>query len=59
MRDADIGTIPPVEATHTEEAYMAAFFDRWLSGRDNHLLDDPSPEYPDMDFITPKPSGGG
>jgi dienelactone hydrolase len=46
-----IGTIDPARAVRGEEAYLSAFFDRWLRGRDNHLLDGPSPRYPDFVFV--------
>ena len=47
----DIGTIEPARTVVAEEAYVSAFFDRWLRGRDNHLLDGPSPRYPEFTFI--------
>src|SRR4051794_40109366 len=46
-----IGTIDLTRAVHTEETYAAAFFDRWLRGRDGHVLDGPSPSFPDVTFI--------
>jgi dienelactone hydrolase len=51
VRTQDIGTIDPAVAIRTEKAYVSAFFDRWLRGRDNHLLDGPSPAYPAMKFV--------
>jgi hypothetical protein len=47
----DIGTIDPARAVPAEEAYLSAFFDRWLRGHDNHLLDGPSPRYPEFTFV--------
>ncbi|WP_398947619.1 alpha/beta hydrolase family protein [Streptomyces sp. BK340] len=47
----DIGTIDPATAVRTDEAYVSAFFDRWLRGRHDHLLDAPSPRYPAMEFV--------
>ena len=47
----DIGTIDPTRTIPAEEAYIAAFFGRWLRGHDNHLLDGPSPRYPDFTFV--------
>jgi dienelactone hydrolase len=47
---ADIGSIPPGVAIQHQSAYLAAFFDRFLLGRDNHLLDGPSAAYPWMAF---------
>ncbi|GAA3923822.1 lipase [Actinomadura viridis] len=44
-----IGTIPPERAIAAERAYVASFFDRWLRGRDDRLLDGPSARFPEMD----------
>ncbi|MFF5263663.1 alpha/beta hydrolase family protein [Actinomadura viridis] len=44
-----IGTIPPERAIAAERAYVASFFDRWLRGRDDGLLDGPSARFPEMD----------
>jgi hypothetical protein len=46
-----IGTIDPARAVAGEEAYISAFFDRWLRGHDNHLFDAPSPRYPEFTFV--------
>jgi len=48
---AKIGSIAPDRAVAAEEAYISAFFDRWLRGRDTHLLDGPSPDHPEMRFV--------
>lgn len=49
---ANIGDIPPAEAVPADRAYLAAFFDRWLRGRDDDgLLDGPSARYPRMTFF--------
>jgi hypothetical protein len=45
-----IGTVDPATTVRAEEAYLAAFFDRWLLGRENHLLDGPSSAYPEFTF---------
>jgi dienelactone hydrolase len=51
-REDDIGTIrPPARALAAQETYLAAFFDRWLRGHDNHLLDGPSPRWPELRFV--------
>jgi dienelactone hydrolase len=51
-RTDDIGDIDPARALAAQETYLAAFFDRFLRGRhDNHLLDGPSPRWPDMVFV--------
>jgi hypothetical protein len=47
----DIGSIDPARAVHTEETFVAAFFDRWLRGGDGHVLDGPSPNLPDVTFV--------
>ncbi|MFI9649304.1 alpha/beta hydrolase family protein [Streptomyces sp. NPDC052040] len=51
VQTADLGTIDPATAIRTNEAYTAAYFDRWLRGRHSHLLDGPSAEYPAMEFV--------
>jgi predicted dienelactone hydrolase len=45
-----VGTINPKTAVTDERAYIQAFFDRYLRGHDNHLLDGPSPRFPDISF---------
>jgi predicted dienelactone hydrolase len=47
---ATIGTIAPKTAVTDERVYIRAFFDKYLRHRDNHLLDGPSPRYPDIQF---------
>jgi dienelactone hydrolase len=46
-----VGNIDLTRATHTEETFVAAFFDRWLRGRNGHVLDGPSPAFPNVTFI--------
>jgi dienelactone hydrolase len=46
-----VGTIDLTRAVHTEQTLVAAFFDKWLRGRDGHVLDGPSPAFPDVTFI--------
>ena len=46
-----IGTIDPDRAIAAQRAYLAAFFDRHLRHRHRHLLDGPSPQYPEIDFV--------
>jgi dienelactone hydrolase len=46
-----IGRIDVTRAVHTEQTLVAAFFDRWLRGRDGHVLDGPSRRLPDVTFI--------
>jgi dienelactone hydrolase len=47
----DTGWIDPARAVTAERAYLAAFFDHELRGRDGGLLDRPSPEYPEVTFV--------
>lgn len=47
----EIGTVSPAGAVRAEQAYLAAFFGRFLRGQDNHLLDGPSPRYPEFAFV--------
>lgn len=46
-----IGTVEPERAVAAQRAYVTSFFDRWLRGRDDHLLDGPSPGYPEVVFV--------
>jgi predicted dienelactone hydrolase len=45
-----IGTIDPDTAVTDERVYIRAFFDKYLRDRDSHLLDGPSPRFPDIQF---------
>lgn len=45
-----MGTIDPDRSIAAQRAYIRAFFDRTLRGRDSHLLDGPSAEYPEANF---------
>ncbi|PWI45841.1 hydrolase [Streptomyces sp. ICBB 8177] len=45
-----VGTAGPARAVAAQEAYLTAFFDRWLRGRDSTLLDGPSPCHPQIRF---------
>lgn len=48
----NIGTIAPRRAIAAEQAYLAAFFDRRLRGRDDDgLLDGPSARFPEARFF--------
>ena len=40
--------LPPAEATQIVRAYLLSFFNKFLSGEDDHLLDGPSPAYPEV-----------
>jgi dienelactone hydrolase len=46
-----IGTIDPERSIAAQRAYVAAFFDLHLRHRDDHLLDGPSPAYPEIEFV--------
>ncbi|HEV7935231.1 MAG TPA: hypothetical protein VGP70_23330 [Actinomadura sp.] len=46
-----IGTTEPVRAVVAVRAYVTSFFDRRLRHRDHHLLDGPSPRYPEVTFV--------
>jgi predicted dienelactone hydrolase len=43
---AAIGTVDPHRAVAADRALVASFFDRFLKGRDNHLLDGGASRYP-------------
>ncbi|GGQ66006.1 alpha/beta hydrolase family protein [Kitasatospora griseola] len=44
----DIGEVRPDRAVLATRTYVASFFDRWLRGHDDHLLDGPSASFPEM-----------
>ena len=46
-----IGTIDPDRSIAAQRAYIAAFFDLHVRHRDTHLLDGPSPAFPEVQFI--------
>jgi dienelactone hydrolase len=45
------GTIDPARGLQISNAYLLAFFDRYLKGNDNRLLDGPSASFPEVQFI--------
>ena len=45
-----IGSINPARAEAITNAYLLAFFDRYLKGDDLGLLNGPSPDYPEVQF---------
>jgi dienelactone hydrolase len=47
----DLGPVKPSQAVSAEEAYVGAFFGRWLRGQASSLLDGPSPRYPQIAFV--------
>ncbi|MEV0375025.1 lipase [Streptomyces sp. NPDC050636] len=50
-REQYIGTVDPERSTAAQRAYVTAFFDQHLRGRPQHLLDGPSPSYPEVSFV--------
>lgn len=46
-----VGTVGSDRAVAAVRAYVTSFFDRWLRGRDDHLLDGPSRRHPDVAFV--------
>lgn len=48
--EKQLGTVDPSRAVAAQRAYATSFFDRWLRGKDDHLLDEPSAQYPEVEF---------
>ncbi|MGW7077418.1 hypothetical protein [Streptomyces sp. NPDC054866] len=48
--EKNMGTVDPGRAVAAERVYATSFFDRWLRGQDNHLLDGPSGKFPEVEF---------
>ena len=46
-----IGSVAPERIVASQRAYLAAFFDQHLRGENWELLDGPSPDHPDVDFV--------
>jgi Platelet-activating factor acetylhydrolase, isoform II len=46
-----IGTIDPDRSIAAQRAHVAALFDLHLRHRDEDLLDGPSPQYPEIEFV--------
>jgi len=46
-----IGTLDPAEALRIQQTYPLAFFDLHLRHRPSKLLDGPSPDFPDVQFL--------
>ncbi|GLW74102.1 esterase [Kitasatospora phosalacinea] len=47
---SEVGDLPPARTEAATRAYVASFFDRWLRGHDDHLLDGPSARFPEMTY---------
>ncbi|WP_240437943.1 hypothetical protein [Streptomyces alfalfae] len=45
-----LGKVDPARAVAAQRAHVGSFFDRWLKGTDDGLLDAPSQRYPEVDF---------
>lgn len=48
-----LGTINGVRGTQITRAYVGAFMDRYLKGKNSKLLDTPSPDFPQVEKLTP------
>ncbi|KAF2161898.1 hypothetical protein M409DRAFT_58678 [Zasmidium cellare ATCC 36951] len=49
--EAIVGTIPGLRARDVVSEYVAAFMGKWLKGEDGGLLDGPSGEFPEVEFV--------
>jgi predicted dienelactone hydrolase len=47
-----VGTMDPNEGVRIQQAYPLAFFDQHLRHRHSTLLDGPSPDFPDVQFMS-------
>ena len=41
--------LPPARVSQIVRAYLLSFFNKYLRGEDDHLLDGPSPAYPEVE----------
>ena len=41
--------LPPVRVSQIVRVYLLSFFNKFLKGEDDHLLDGPSPAYPEVE----------
>jgi predicted dienelactone hydrolase len=46
--------LPPARVTQIVRAYVLSFFNKFLLGEDDHLLDGPSPAYPEVEQFMKK-----
>lgn len=51
LRAAIIGTVDPVRSVASQRAYLSAYFDTHLRNCPQRLLDAPSAEHPDVQFL--------
>ena len=47
-----IGSIALIRTVQTDATLVAAFFDKWLRGRDGQVLHGSSQSFPDVTFVT-------
>lgn len=47
--------LPPARVSQIVRAYVLSFFNKFLRGEDDHLLDGPSPSYPEVEQFMKKP----
>ncbi|MCP3803204.1 hypothetical protein NLX83_28390 [Allokutzneria sp. A3M-2-11 16] len=50
-REIAIGTVDPARSVAAQRAYVAAFFDLHLRGKNTGLLDGSSPLFPELTFV--------
>ena len=46
-----IGTVDPARSVLAVRTYLRAYFDRFIRGHETHLLDRPSPAFPEIEFL--------
>ena len=46
-----IGTVDPARSILAVRTYLLAYFDRFIRHHDGHLLDGPSPAFPEIEFL--------
>ena len=46
--------LPPARVSQIVRAYLLSFFNKFLQGEDDHLLDGPSPAYPEVEQFMKK-----
>jgi hypothetical protein len=46
--------LPPARVSQIVRAYLLSFFNKYLKGEDDHLLDGPSPAYPEVEQFMKK-----
>ena len=51
LRESLIGRVDPQRSLAAQHAYLGSFFDLHLRNEDDHLLDGPSPQHPEIAFV--------